>query len=134
MEMPLMIKVLVRTALNNLWRFNKDGEDKTPATGDWIVFTTASKPADIAAYYTNARMTSFGNWQGSNRSTCMDGKDKGVNGVLCVFEKTADGKVTGLALIAAEDEKSKQTNLFFLRVERPEPIANAERTNYGVEH
>src|SRR6476646_10809290 len=58
MEMPMMIKVLVRTALNNLWRVNKEGEDKTPATGDWIVFSTTGTPSDVENFYTNARMTS----------------------------------------------------------------------------
>lgn len=119
MELPLAIKVLMRTALNNLWRFNNQGEDKTPASGDWIVFSTNSVPADIQNFYTNARMTSFGNWEASKNSTCLDGKNSGINGVLCLFQKTVDQKDIGLAIIAMPDAQTKKTNIFFIRVEKP---------------
>jgi hypothetical protein len=118
MELPLAIKVLMRTVLNNLWRVNKEGEDKTPVSGDWIVFTTSGTPADVQSFYTNERMASFGNWELGKNSTCLDGKDKGVNGVLCVFQKTADKKQVELAIIAMQDDKTKQTNVFYLRLEK----------------
>jgi hypothetical protein len=120
LEMPLMIKVMVRAALNNLWRLNKEGEDRTPATGDWIVFTLSGAPAEVEKFYTSPRMSQFGSWKSSDKSTCMDGQDKGFDGVLCVFQKVVDNKQTGLAIIAVQDEKKHQTNVFFLRVEQPE--------------
>jgi hypothetical protein len=129
MEMPLVIKVVVRTALNNLWQLNKEGEDKTPATGDWIVFTSAGTPADVESFYTNEKMTSFGNWEPSKKSTCMDGKENGFNGVLCVFQKVADNKQTGLAIISVQDDKTKQTSVFYLRVESPATAEDLKRSN-----
>lgn len=122
MEMPFAIKLVLRTALNNLWRFNKEGEDKTPARGDWLVFTSDKTPADFQAFYTNDRMTSFGNWEASKKSTCLNGKESGVDGALCAFHKIADGKETVMAVIAVPDEKTKKTNVFFVRIEkRAEP-------------
>jgi len=118
LELPLTIKILMRTALNNLWRLNKEGEDKTPVSGDWIVFTSSGTPTDVQSFYTNSRMTSFGNWETSKQSTCLDGKDKGIDGTLCVFEKVADKKDIMLAIIAMKDDKSKQTNVFYLRLEK----------------
>jgi len=118
MEMPFTIKVILRTVLNNLWRLNKEGEDKTPASGDWLVFTSAKTPADVQSFYTNDRMTSFGSWEPSKKSTCLEGKESGVNGALCVFEKVANGKTIDLAVIAMKDDSTKQTNIFFLRVEK----------------
>src|SRR5438445_9384002 len=47
LELPLTIKILMRTALNNLWRLNKEGEDKTPVSGDWIVFSSGGPPSDV---------------------------------------------------------------------------------------
>src|SRR6476620_9577244 len=71
MELPLAGKLLVRWALNNMWRLNKEGEDRTPATGDWVVFSTVKTPTDIESFYTNDRMTQFGQWETSKKSTCF---------------------------------------------------------------
>lgn len=118
MELPLAVKIFMRTALNNLWRLNKTGEDKTPVQGDWVVFTTGGPPADVRNFYTNERMTSFGKWEASKNSTCLDGKDKGIDGVLCVFAKVADNKETQLAIIAMQDNTTNKTNVFYLRLEK----------------
>jgi hypothetical protein len=124
MELPLPIKLMMRAMLNNLWRFNKEGEDKTPVSGDWIVFTSAKSPTDVQSFYTSPRMASFGNWETNKDSTCLDGKDKGIDGVLCVFKKVADGKEVILAVIATPDSEAKRTNVFFLRLEKPVDNAN----------
>ena len=119
LEMPFMVKLFMRTMLNNLYRLNKEGEDKTPVEGDWIVFSSSKPPADVQSFYTNERMTSFGKWEPSKNSTCFDGKDKGYPGVVCVFEKLADGKQIELLILAGLDDKKKQTNIFYLRLEGP---------------
>ena len=119
-DMPLFVKLLMRTALNNLYRLNKEGEDKTPSTGDWAAFTTTQSPQDVQNFYSNDRMTSFANWDASKNSTCLNGKDQGFNGVACVFHKNANKKDIGLLVVAAQDDQKKQTNVFFVRVESPE--------------
>src|SRR5262249_31863480 len=119
LEMPFMVKLFMRTMLNNLYRLNKEGEDKTPVEGDWIVFSSSKPPAEVESFYTNERMTTFGNWEPSKNSTCFDGKDKGYPGVVCVFEKVADGKQIELLILAGQDEEKKQTNVFYLRLEGP---------------
>jgi hypothetical protein len=119
LEMPFMVKLFMRTMLNNLYRLNKEGEDKTPVEGDWIVFSTSSSPADVQQFYTNERMTSFGNWEPSKNSTCFDGSDKGYPGIACVFEKIADGKQIELLILAGHDDEKKTTNVFYLRLEGP---------------
>ena len=35
LELPMTVKLMMRAALNNLWRLNKEGEDKTPLQGDY---------------------------------------------------------------------------------------------------
>lgn len=119
LEMPFMVKLFMRTMLNNLYRLNKEGEDKTPVEGDWIVFSSNKPPADVQSFYTNERMTSFGNWEPSKNSTCFDGSDKGYPGIACVFEKFADGKQIELLILAGQDDQKKQTNIFYLRLEGP---------------
>jgi len=124
-ELPIFIHVLMRTALNNLYRLNKEGEDKTPAKGDWAVFTTPKSPDDVKSFYSNERMTSFGQWDASQKSTCLDGKQYNFSGAFCVFAKTVNNRGNGLMIVASQDEKKKETTVFFVRVETDEtPNAN----------
>lgn len=118
--LPLYVHVVLRTALNNLYRLNKEGEDKTPAKGDWAAFTTQKSADDVRNFYSNERMTNFGQWDASQKSTCVDGKQYGFSGVACVFGKNANNRGTGLLIIASQDEAKKETNVFFVRVETDE--------------
>ena len=119
-DMPMFVKILMRTALNNLGRLNKEGEVKTKSTGDWAVFSTAKSPAEVQSFYTNERMTSFGSWEASKKSTCLNGNEHGFNGVACVFGKVFNKREIGLLIVAAHDDQKKQTNIFFVRVETDE--------------
>lgn len=132
MEMPFAIKVVMRTVLNNLWRLNDKNEDKTPVSGDWIVFTTGKTPADVQAFYTNARMTSFGSWDAVKESKCIEGKESGLDGVLCAFQKISSGKEIMLAVIAVKDDSTKQTNVFFLRLEQDAQPGAANTSNVAT--
>ena len=125
-ELPVYIHLLMRTMLNNLYRLNKEGEDKTPAKGDWAVFTTTKSADDVKNFYSNERMTSFGQWDASQKSTCLDGKQHGFSGVACVFGKTVNNRGNGLLIVASQDEAKKQTNVFFVRVESDE-TANSNK-------
>lgn len=128
-DMPMFIKILMRTALNNLYRLNSNNEDKTPATGDWAVFTTTKTADDVKNFYTNERMTTFGNWDTNKNSTCLDGKEQGFAGAMCVFGKTINNKFIGLMIFATPDEKKKDTNIFFVRVEREEKAGTNKQPN-----
>ena len=124
-DLPVYIHLLMRTALNNLYRLNKEGEDKTPSTGDWAVFSTTKSADDVKNFYSNERMTSFGKWDPSRKSTCLDGKQYGFSGAFCVFGKTVNNRGNGLLIVASQDEKTKETTVFFVRVETDEtPNAN----------
>jgi hypothetical protein len=78
----------MRTALNNLYRLSNQNEDRTPNTGDWAVFSTSKTPQDVQSFYTDERMTSFGKWDASKKSTCLNGSEHHFSGVACVFNKT----------------------------------------------
>ncbi len=111
MDMPLYAKVLMRTVMNQVLGGGT-------GSGDWIVFTTAQTPEDITAFYTNEKMAENG-WEASDTSTCVNGSAQGLTevGAFCVFQKRAETKYTGLMIIAAQDAKTKQTNVIFIRVE-----------------
>jgi len=128
-NMPIFVKVLMRTALNNLGRLNKEGEDKTKSTGDWAVFSTPKTAQDVQNFYTNDRMTSFGSWEASKNSTCLNGSQYNFSGVACVFRKVVNKRGIGLLIVAASDEQKKQTNVFFVRVETDETSSTTPQTN-----
>jgi hypothetical protein len=118
--MPIYVKLLMRTALNNLYRLNKKNEDRTPGTGDWAVFSSSKSPQEVQSFYTNDRMTTFGKWDASKNSTCLNGSEYHFSGVACVFAKSENKRGIGLLIVAAQDEQKKQTNVFFVRVETDE--------------
>jgi len=131
-EMPIYVKLLMRTALNNLYRLNNANEDRTPSTGDWAVFATIKLPDDVRNFYTNERMTNFGSWEASKNSTCLDGKEYGFSGVACVFNKNSNNRGIGLLIVAAQDQQKKQATVFFVRVETDETPAANKQTNTGT--
>jgi len=117
LELPVTVKLLMRTALNNLWRFSNSSEPAaTPVQGDWIVFVTKQTPAEIQSFYSAGRMSGNG-WEAKEGSTCKDGTDQGVGGAFCVFEKREGDKVTALMIMALNDDEKKEANVFFLRLE-----------------
>jgi len=118
MDMPLPIKLTARTIIGNLGRLNKEGEDKTTGNIDWIVFTSRQTPTDVMNFYTAARMKASG-WEAGDASPCVSGSETGIPqvGAFCVFQKTQNGKQAQLAILAAPDEQTRQTHIFFLRLE-----------------
>jgi hypothetical protein len=63
-------------------------------------------------------MTANG-WEASDKSTCLSGQDQGVPqvGQVCFYIKHSSGKQIGLIILATQDDKTKPTNVFFVRIE-----------------
>jgi hypothetical protein len=127
LEMPTTVKLIMKTALNNLWRLNSNSEDKTPTQGDWIVFATPQTPAEVQSFYSNDKMTSFGKWDNNKASTCSDGNEAG--GGFCVFAKRDGDKQTLLLIAAMTDNDKKVTHVFFLRLEGDKKTLNINSSN-----
>jgi hypothetical protein len=113
-DLPIPMKLLAQPILD---RTLGGGTHK----GDWIVFTTKKSPEDVKKFYTNDRMTSYGHWDPSKNSTCMDGSSQGFTevGLFCVFEKTETTKQTGLMILTGRGKTSEPMSVFFFRVEGP---------------
>ena len=118
-DMPLPVKLLMSTAFGNLGRLNKPGEDQTTGNVDWIVFTTLKTPADVQNFYTAARMKAAGWDAPSEESSCMSGSDQGIPtaGAFCIFQKKQGATETQLVILTTQDDSTKQTSIFFLRLE-----------------
>lgn len=119
MDMPPAIKLIFNTALGNLGRLNKPGQDQTTGKVDWIVFNTNKTPTDVQGFYSATRMK-MTNWEApSDTNSCLSGSDQGISqlGAFCVFQKNQAGTQTNLLIITTQDDKTKQTSVFFLRLE-----------------
>jgi hypothetical protein len=116
-DMPPFVKLAMRLVIGNMGRLNPQGQDQTTGMIDWIVFTTDKTPEDVQNFYTNDLMTANG-WDKSD-SPCVSGSTQGAAqvGVICAFTKTQDGKNIQLAILTAQDDKTKKNNVFFLRLE-----------------
>jgi uncharacterized protein YceK len=117
-DLPLPIKLVMRTVLGNMGRLNSAGQDQSTGNIDWIVFTSAKTTDDLKNFYTPDKMAASG-WQAGDQSTCFSGGNAAVAqvGALCVFQKQQGAVQTYLAIIAAQDNQTKQLNVFFLRLE-----------------
>jgi len=118
MDLPLPVKLIMRTILGNLGKLNPQGQDQTTGNIDWVAFTTTKTPADVEAFYTNARMVAAGWDDAGQDSTCVTGSDSNSAqlGSFCAFQKQKDN--IQLAIIITQDAKdTKQTDVFFLRLQ-----------------
>jgi hypothetical protein len=117
-DVPLPVKLLMRTILGNLGRLNGPNGDQTTGNIDWVSFDTTATPSDIQNFYTNDRMSAAG-WDNSDGTGCFSGSEQGAPdiGTFCVFGKTTNGLQTFLAIIATEDQSTQKTTAFFLRLD-----------------
>jgi len=117
-NMPAFVKLAMRLILGNLGRLNPEGQDQSTGMIDWIVFTTDKSPQDVQNFYTNDLMTANG-WDSNTETPCLSGSEQGAAqvGVICVFAKNQESKNVQLAILTVQDDKTKQTNVFYLRLE-----------------
>lgn len=109
LDVPVWAKLYVQTVLKAM----------SGGTGsvDWVAFTTEKTADDVAGYYTIERMTGQG-WDSEQQTPCFSGSQEGVSeaGAICLFGKTSSSPQVVMAIMAATDTSTKQTDVFFLRL------------------
>jgi hypothetical protein len=91
---------------------------------DYIAYTTSQTPDDVRGFYTVERMQANG-WQAADMSgstqdqlSCVgDTSDGGSAGALCLFAKQQGQQKLLLALVVAQNEQTKQTEVFYARID-----------------
>lgn len=88
----------------------------------FIAFTTDKSAEEVKGFYSNDRMKSVG-WIASEKGCLADTEDEKSQGAICLFSRKGGGKEEGLAIIVAENEKTKKTEIFYARIDmtRPSP-------------
>jgi len=110
LEMPLAFRLMIQAAF-------KGGID-------YIAYTTNQTPDAVRNFYSVERMKSNG-WQaadlsgtpGSQQSCVGDQQGAGSSGDLCLFAKQDGNKEVLLAIVVAEDAKTKQADVFYARID-----------------
>ena len=106
LEIPLGARLAIRAMMQGKINF--------------IAFTTDQTAQAVQDFYSNDRMKAAG-WTPNDKGCVGDTEDKDNSGAVC-FYKRKDGKQEeGLAIILAQDEKTKKTEIFYARIELPEP-------------
>jgi hypothetical protein len=106
LEIPLGARLAIRALMQGKINF--------------IAFTTDQSPQDVQDFYSNDRMKAAG-WTPSDKGCVGDTEDKDTHGAVCLYKRKDGKQEEGLAIVLAQDEKTKKTEIFYARIELPEP-------------
>lgn len=104
LDLPLPARLLIQSAFQGKF--------------DFIAYTSANPPKDVLAFYSKERMAAAG-WN-TDAGGCIGDTSAGgsaAQGAVCFFNKKEGAKDLGLAVVIATDDKSKQTQTFYARID-----------------
>lgn len=90
---------------------------------NFIAFTTSKTAQEVKDFYTADRMKVAG-WTPHDQGCIGDTEDKKDQGVVCLFQRKDGDRQELLAIIVAENEKTKQTDIFYARIDATQPTAS----------
>ena len=93
---------------------------------NFISFTTDKSAQEVKDFYSNDRMKAAG-WTPNEKGCIGDTEDQKSHGAVCFYGRKDNQKDEGLAIIIAQDEKTKKTNLFYARIDMTEPKSSPSR-------
>ena len=102
LALPLGARLMIRAAMQGKVSF--------------IAFTTEKSAQEVQDFYTKERMKLSG-WIASEQGCVGDTEDQKSQGAVCFFNRQDGTKKEGLAIVLAQDEKSKQTDIFYVRID-----------------
>ncbi len=106
LEIPLGARLAIRAMMQGKINF--------------IAFTTDQSAQDVQDFYSNDRMKAAG-WTPSDKGCIGDTEDKDSQGAVCLFKRKDGKKEEGLAIVLAQDEKTKKTDIFYVRIDLTQP-------------
>jgi hypothetical protein len=112
LEIPLGARLAIRTVMQGKINF--------------IAFTTDKSAQDVQNFYLDDRMRAAG-WTANKNGCIGDTDDKQSQGAVCLFTHKDGDKQEGLAIVVAQDEKSKQTEIFYARIDLTQPTPSPSR-------
>jgi hypothetical protein len=112
LKIPMFARVILRATMQGKISF--------------IAFTTDKTAQEVREFYSADRMKTTG-WTLNEKGCAGDTEDKKKQGDVCFFTRKDGDKQEGLALIVGEDAKSKQTQIFYARIDMTQPSPSPAR-------
>lgn len=113
LEIPLGARLAIRAFMRGKMNF--------------IAFSTDQSAEEVKAFYSKERMKAAG-WTADQGGCVGDTEEKNNNhGAVCLFKREDGAQEEGLAIVLAQDEKTKKTEIFYVRIELPEPSPSPNR-------
>ncbi len=112
MEIPLGARLALRAMMQGKINF--------------ISFTSDKSAQEVKDFYSNERMKAAG-WTPNDKGCIGDTEDQKSHGAVCFYERKDNQKDEGLAIIIAQDEKTKKTNLFYARIDMTDAKSSPSR-------
>lgn len=106
LEIPLGARLAIRAMMQGKISF--------------IAFTTTKSAQEVQDFYTNDRMKAAG-WTPSEKGCISDSENEKSKGAVCLYSRKSTDKQEGLAIVVAQDEKTKQTEIFYVRADITQP-------------
>lgn len=116
-EMPLPLRLIAQAASQGIMTEAGDSSGSM----EFVAFTTDKAATDVTAFYSVEQMQGAG-WNIKDMPGCTSSSDTSNDqatanvGAMCLFGKEEGDKGTLLVILAAQDDKSQQTQLFFTRI------------------
>jgi hypothetical protein len=93
---------------------------------NFIAFTTDKSAQNVQNFYTNDRMKAAG-WTPSEKGCVGDTEGEKSQGAVCFYQRKDKSTQEGLAIILAQDEKTKETDIFYARIDMTQPTASPSK-------
>lgn len=95
---------------------------------NFIAFTTDKSADEVKNFYSNERMRAAG-WSPNEKGCIGDTEDEKSQGAVCLYGRKDGLKEEGLAIIVAENEKTRKTEIFYARLDTTRPTPSpSQRT------
>lgn len=112
LQIPLGYRLILRAAMQGKINF--------------IAYSTSKSAQDVKDFYSAERMKAAG-WTPHEKGCIGDTEDKKSQGAVCIFQRKDGDKQEGLAIIVAESEKEKKTDIFYARIDTTQPTPSPSR-------
>ncbi len=120
-KLSLDLPLTVQLGIQALIKTSAASEGGSIDSFDWIAYTTNQTPQQVATFYSAQRMQGAGWKSDKDQPGCVSGNDtSGIGGAFCAFAKgkgTPNEKASVLFIVPVQDDKTKQTQVFYVRLE-----------------